>query len=175
MVSSELLCQGARISTRKASYVLSYSTHSAKLTHLAEQSQTCAPSHTHYMLSASHQMVYHIRWYSQLHADHCTWLFCLQHKPDRVTVLAQHNLSQRSWPLMSSQHRVSYQILRHLTATASNKGAVPAGWTSITHTSVTRYPAQVKVEWFEKSRPILDRWAQPQNRIPDGSFPLLML
>ena len=32
-----------------------------------------------------------------------------------------------------------------------------SGWTSISHTSFTRYPAQVKVEPFEKCRPIVDR------------------
>ncbi len=31
------------------------------------------------------------------------------------------------------------------------------GWTSISHTSITRYPAQVKVELFEKCRPVVDR------------------
>ena len=32
-----------------------------------------------------------------------------------------------------------------------------SGWTSISHTSTTRYPAQVRVELFEKCCPIVDR------------------
>lgn len=34
-----------------------------------------------------------------------------------------------------------------------------AGWTGYTRTAKTKYPAQVQVEWFERSRPIVDRSA----------------
>lgn len=39
------------------------------------------------------------------------------------------------------------------------------GWTSISHTSITRYPAQVKVELFEKCRPIVDRCTASSTQV----------
>ena len=40
-----------------------------------------------------------------------------------------------------------------------------AGWTSISHTPHTRYPAQVKVELFEKCHPIVDRYPHAQHTL----------
>lgn len=57
--------------------------------------------------------------------------------------------------LFNYTDKMMHGIFRAITPGTQNIN--PEGWTSISHTSITRYPAQVKVELFEKCRPIVDR------------------
>ncbi|DBA85703.1 TPA: hypothetical protein ACH3X1_005274 [Trebouxia sp. C0004] len=57
--------------------------------------------------------------------------------------------------LFNYTDKMMHGIFRAITPGTQNIN--PQGWTSISHTSFTRYPAQVKVGLFEKCWPIVDR------------------
>ncbi|KAL3146674.1 hypothetical protein ABBQ32_000902 [Trebouxia sp. C0010 RCD-2024] len=57
--------------------------------------------------------------------------------------------------LFNYTDKMMHGIFRAITPGTLNIN--PQGWTSISHTPHTRYPAQVRVEWFEKCHPIVDR------------------
>ncbi|KAL0053443.1 hypothetical protein WJX82_005839 [Trebouxia sp. C0006] len=61
--------------------------------------------------------------------------------------------------LFNYTDKMMHGVFRAITPGTQNIN--PQGWTSISHTSITRYPAQVKVELFEKCRPIVDRDFKP--------------